>query len=91
MEEPPIEVEELDNLFSVAVTEKTMKKVVAETKAASASVLDAKKSQNVWIMVKNLKSNNLDIERLEHAICNVYLTDLNYERMHQIKEMMVRL
>jgi hypothetical protein len=40
-------------------------------------------------MVKNLKANNLDLERLEHAIYNVDLTDLNYERMHQIKEMMV--
>ena len=41
-------------------------------------------------MVKNLKSHNLDIERLEYAIYHVDLADLDYEKMVKIKEMMVR-
>ena len=93
LEEPPIEVDEFSLLFGVTIADKPLgKKAAGEPKApASASVLDAKRSQNVWIMVKNLKSNNLDLERLENAIYNVDLTDLNYERMHQIKDLMVSL
>jgi hypothetical protein len=95
LEEPPIEVDEFDNLFSVPETQKKeTKNSVAEPKSLKAkvtatSVLDAKRSQNVWIMVKNLKSHNLDIERLEYAIYHVDLTDLDYEKMVKIKEMMV--
>jgi hypothetical protein len=79
-----------ETFFSVAVTQKREKtKVAAEPKVARVSVLDKKRSQNVGIMIKNLKANNLDLERLEHAVLHVDLTVLNSEIMVKIKEMMV--
>jgi hypothetical protein len=94
LEEPPIEVDELDSLFALPETQKREPKKASDeaakpTKITAKGYLDPKRAQNVWIMAKNLMKNNLDIERLEHAIYNVDLADLSYDIMMTIKEHMV--
>ena len=94
LEEPPIEVDELDSLFALPETQKrepkkTTDEAAKPTKITARGYLDSKRAQNVWIMAKNLMKHNLDIERLEHAIYNVDLADLSYDIMMNIKENMV--
>jgi hypothetical protein len=83
-------------LFALPETQKREPKKTTDeaskpTKVTAKGYLEAKRAQNVWIMAKNLMKNNLDIERLEHAIYNVDLADLSYDIMANIKEHMVQL
>ncbi|CAL8124173.1 unnamed protein product [Orchesella dallaii] len=79
--------EDFTELFGRQVVERKLKKTeeqeVKVQKIVAAKVLDSKKSQNVGILIKSL---NLDIETVRHAVIEFDLSNLSLETLEKVYE-----
>jgi len=88
LEEIPVESwEDFTELFGRQVVERKLKKTeeqeVKVQRVVAAKVLDSKRSQNVGILIKSL---NLDIDTVRHAVIEFDLSNLSLETIEKVYE-----
>lgn len=55
-------------------------------KAVAASVLDGKRTQNIWIVVKSFRNNNITMEKIQTAMYEIDLSEVDLEKLQHLKE-----
>ena len=87
LEETPIDVDELDKLFSRKIIQSTLKKHFVDQqttpKIKTARLLDTKRSQHVGILIKSKK---LNIQKLEKLIYNLDDVKIDFEMLEQVRK-----